>query len=561
MSSIKFLALGGLGESGKNLYCLEVDDDIFILDAGIKEPSQDLYGIGEILPNLSYLKENASRVKAIFLSHGHDEHMGAVLELLKFLNVGVFSSHFTISLLEDMIKDAGLNLEDYRLYRINENKTLSFGKVEVVAYFVAHSIPEALNFCFKTVDGNIYYAPDFTFDVGSNKKYHTSIDKIASLASGNTLLVMAESIGTLNYDRVNNDTSLDYLILEALKEKQRLIFLAYSEELSRIQKIIDLSISKNRRVAIIGAKAQKIISKAKETGYLEIPEERLVSLKYIDDINGKKLKHRNDDKDLVVIVTGSKHKPFYTLQRMCRGEDRLIEVTKDDHIIIMSLPNSSNERCYSIARDEVYRVGARYTEVTRKILKSTHADLEDLKLLYSMLNPKYVIPIEGSERHFYTHKEAVEETFPKTKVVILENGQVALFSDGNFGNANQRVKVGYLTLDEISGGINSRQIIADREMMASDGLCSVSVVVDKEGLRLLSLPSVSFKGVGDNLDEVKDEIISCVIGEIQVQFNRHKFVDFDYMKDRIEQAISYIINNKTNKRPKVVLNFVPYYEN
>ena len=211
MSKINFFALGGLEENGKNLYVLEIlkeDDsinDIFILDAGLKYPTDELFGVDALLPNISYIIEHKEKVKAIFLSHGHEEQIGGLLELLKVVNVGVFGSHFTISLVEDMIIEAELDLSSFRLYRINEEKVLKFGNVEVEFYNVAHSIPEAMHVAIRTSQGLIVYAPDFTFDVNNNSKYCTSISKICDLGKEDCLAVMAESIGSTNINRVNND--------------------------------------------------------------------------------------------------------------------------------------------------------------------------------------------------------------------------------------------------------------------------------------------------------------------------------------------------------------------
>ena len=562
MSKINFFALGGLGENGKNLYVLEIlkeesdeINDIFILDAGLKYPTDELFGVDTLLPNISYIIEHKDKVKAIFLSHGHEEQIGGLLEILKVVNVGVFGSHFTISVVEDMISEAGLNVADYRLYRINEDKQLKFGDIQVSFYNVAHSIPEAMHVAIKTSDGVIVYAPDFTFDVNNNSKYHTSIEKICDLGRENILAVMAESIGSTNINRINNDIVLDRVINDILKTNKRVIFTAYSEELSRIQKIIDLSIASARKVAIIGIKAQKIVNRGIESGYLQIPVDKLVNLKYIDPSKGS---YNNDD-DLVVIVTGARHKPFYMVQRMCRHQDRLIEINEGDTIVIASPTKAGNEIIAAKTIDEVYKVKAKYINITKDIMRSSHADSEDLNMLYNILKPKYIIPIAGEARHMMIHKKiCLDKGFSDDQVIILENGEVATFIDGTITSTSGRVKVGDVLVDGSVVGDISKQVLKDRELMAEEGLALINMAINKEDNIIRSLPDVTLKGIvpADLQGAIIEDIIDVVMNEVQLQIRRHKYVDYDYLTEKLTQAIGSEIKRMTKKSPKVIINFV-----
>ena len=210
MSKIKFLGLGGLGEKGKNMFVLEVDDRIFILDAGLKYPSVELYGIDNVIPDITYLIENKDHVQGIFLSHCHEEHIGAIPELLKNLDVGVFGTHFTISLVEEVLNEAGLNISNHRLYRINQDKVLKFGHITVEFFNISHSVPECVGIAIKTEDGTIVYAPDFTFTTNIDKRYSTNFVKIANIAQNGVLALLTESLGTTNLDRVSNDYLMNH---------------------------------------------------------------------------------------------------------------------------------------------------------------------------------------------------------------------------------------------------------------------------------------------------------------------------------------------------------------
>ena len=276
MSRIKFLGLGGLGENGKNMFVVEVDERIFILDAGQKHPSVDLYGIDTVMPDISYLLENKSRVQGIFLTHCHYDHIGAVPELLKNLDVGVFGTHFTISLVEELLNEQGMNVSKYRLYRINQDKVLKFGPISVEFFNLSHNVPENVGISINTEDGSLVYAPDFTFTTNIDKRYSTGFVKLADISKHGVLALMSESLGTSNVDRVSNDYQMNYRITEILQSSKRVIFSMFSSDLDRVQKVVNLCVQQKRKIAIIGRKFQKIINIAMNSDYLKIPQENLV---------------------------------------------------------------------------------------------------------------------------------------------------------------------------------------------------------------------------------------------------------------------------------------------
>lgn len=548
MSKVKFCALGGLGENGKNLYVVEVDERIFVLDAGLKFPSVELYGIDTVIPNINYLKENKDRVQGIFLSHGHDDHIGAIPELLKVLNVGVFGTHFTISLVEMALTDAGLNVSDYRLYRINDEKTLKFGNISVCFYKTTHSIPESIGVAIKTTDGAIVYAPDFTFTSNSDKRYATSYGKISAIANDGVLALCSESLGTSNIDRVTNDYAFNHALTEVLQNSKRVIFSMFSTDLDRIQKVINLSINYNRRVAIIGRKIQRIINIAISSDYLKIPEGKLVNLKYIDD------KSNNKDDDLAIIVTGNRHEPYYTLQRMCNGQDRLIQIDEEDSVVNICPPVTGTEKIATKSLDTLNRIGAKVINIPKGILRSSHADGEDLKMLYEMLNPKYIIPVVGEYRHQYMQKNiAMDFAFPKENILVLENGDQITFENGVLTPEVKKVTVGDVLVDgSIVGDINE-VVLKDREMLAQDGTILVTINVDARNKKVLAGPNVVMKGFinGDNVDEITLDIASLTRKLIESHFSK-KYIDWNILKTDLKDRISKKIYSSIKKNPIVI---------
>ena len=552
MSKIKFFALGGLGENGKNMYVCEVDERIFILDAGLKYPSVELYGIDTIIPDIEYLKNNKDRIMGIFISHGHEDHIGAVTELLKEFDVGVFGTHFTISIIEDNITEAGMNVKDYRLYRINEDKVLRFGNVTVEFYNVSHSIPESVNIAICTKDGAIVYAPDFCFDTNRDKKYRTSFSRINDIAKKGVLLLASESLGTTNINRVTSNATLDHYITEALQKDQRVIFSCFATDLEKIQRIINLSVEHNKKIALIGIKAQRIVNIAITSGYLNVPEANFVNLKYIDENN------KNDDKDLVIIVTGTRHEPFYMLQRMCKKIDRLIEIQENDIVLMVTPPVPGTERMAARTIDALLRSKANVFDLKKNMLKSSHADSEDLKILYSMLNPKYIVPVLGEYRHQFQQKNIIQDYgYPEERIIMLDNGEVSEFENGVYQGIKEKVPVGDVLVDgSIVGDINE-VVLKDRELLSQDGLVLVALTIDSSKKDILSGPEIVCKGFAilDTLDVFIEEL-KDLIAESTYTFMYKKYIDWNDAKLRLRDKVAQEIYKKTKKNPIVIITII-----
>lgn len=552
MSVIKFCALGGLGENGKNLYVLEIDEKIFVLDCGIKYPSNELYGVDFVTPSLKYLVQNKDRVIGIFLSHAHDEAIGAVIELLKVINCGVFSTHFTLSYVELMMEEAGLDKSNYRLYRINDNKDLKFGNVEVTFFNTTHSIPESIGVVFKTKDGSIVYAPDFTFASQPNPKYHTSFKKISEISEDKVLLLLPESVGTSNINRVNNDYVLNYTVNDVLSHSKRVVFAMYSNELDRIQKIVNLCVNHNRKIAIFGRKTQKAIKVGIDTGYLVLPEENIVNLKFMDENN------KNDDSNLVVILTGNRHEPYFGLQRMINGQDKLIELTSEDNVVIICPPVSETEKIASDCIDGLNQVGVKITNLSKTNLRSSHADSEDLKMLYQITNPKYIIPVIGEFRHQYQQRQAaIEHGIDPNKIIMLENGDQIVFFDGELHEARDKVSVGELLVDGGLAGDINEVVLRDREQLSLDGAITISIAVDTISKVMKTNPVIKMKGFvkeEDNLDLI--ELLNDYIDKRTNDFLHSRYLNIDGFKIDLRDGIQAIIRRETDKMPVVIVNLV-----
>lgn len=552
MSKIKFLSLGGLGEKGKNMFVLEIDERIFVLDAGLKYPSVELYGVDTVIPDITYLIQNKDRVQGIFLSHCHEEHIGAIPELLNNLDVGVFGTHFTISLVEEVLNEAGMNISNHRLYRINQDKVLKFGPLTVEFFNMSHSVPENIGIAIKTEDGTLVYAPSFTFTTNVDKRYSTNFVKIANISQNGVLALMSESLGTSNLDRVSNDYLMNYKVMEVLQKKGRIIFSLFSSDLDRIQKVVNLCVSYNRKIAIIGRKVQKIINVAMNSDYLKVPQENLVNLRYIDDANA------NDDENLAVIVAGLRHEPYYMLQRMARGQDRLIQINEKDYVVIMAPPVTGTEKMEAKTLDVLYKQGAKVHMLKKGILRSYHADSEDLKMLYDILKPKYIIPIVGEYRHQYKQKDvAIEAGYTENDIIILDNGMVAEFDDGKLTSTNKKVQVGDVLVDgSIIGDINE-VVLKDREMLSSDGVLIAVIHIDARIRSIINGPIFVSKGFISKspFEEITKELEDDAYKVINSYFKK-RYIDWNELKSELRDVFNKTIYTLTKKNPIIIPNVI-----
>ncbi|MGD9604955.1 MAG: ribonuclease J [Bacilli bacterium] len=548
MSNVKFCALGGLGENGKNMYLVEADEKIFILDAGLKHPSIDLFGVDAVLPDIRYLKENEKKIVGVFLSHGHDDHIGAVTELLKQIPVPIYGSKFTIALVEAEMQEAGLKIEDYRLFRAEDEKKFSFGNTSVTFFSLNHSIPGSMGISVHTNDGAIVYTPDFSLASSTDKNYRTNFGKISEIGKNGVLALLTESLGTSNINRVSNDYALIHALTDILQNSKRVIFSMFSNELQRIQKVINVCVSQNRRIAIIGKKAQKTINVAINNNYLKIPAQNSVNLKYITDEN------QNNEDDLVIIITGVRHEPYYTLQRMAFGNDRLVHLNDQDHIVIVSQPTTGTEILAQKALSVLHRLNSKITVISKDQLQSSHADNEDLKMMYEILQPKYIIPVCGEYRHQFMQKNvALEAGYTEDKILMLDNGEMISFKDGIFGNKKTQISVGDVLIDgSIVGDINEI-VLKDRELLGNEGIILVVTTIDSRSKQIIAGPKVVLKGffVGETANDVTNSLSELSENIINKYLNRRQ-VDWTELKSLLRDAINKQIYSLTKKNPIIM---------
>lgn len=548
MPEIKIGALGGLGEIGKNLYLIEVDERIFVLDCGIKVPSSEFFGIDTIIPDYHYLKENVDRVQGIFLTHAHDDHINALVYMIDDINKDVYASNFTMALVKDSLQLEHMNPDNYKLHTVTENEEIIYGDVKVSFVRLTHSIPEAFGIAIETLDGVILYTGDYSFDQNVDKDYRTSFDKLSYYGNAGVLALLSDCYGARN---ISTDAYQELLFkLNAIFKDApgRIIITSFSNDLRRIQQIIDVSLKYDKKVAIIGRKTQRLVDIAINLGYIKIPEEKLVSLRYIDD------KNTNNDSDMVVIVAGDRHEPYFMLQRMCKKIDRLINITSLDTIITMTTPTDGSEKLAAKTLDLLSRVNTRINTLSKKILETSHATREEIKMMINITKPKYVIPVKGEFNHQYAMIEICNEIhYDTNNVIILDNGDFAIFTNGEREKRIESFPAGEILIDGAIAGDVNNVVIHDREQLSKDGILLIIANLNPKSKNILAGPEIVSKGFVNMKDnyEIYEGIVES-FNRVSEKMLASRFVNWNDYKKEIKDETSRFLYKELQRSPVII---------
>ena len=549
MSKVNIFSLGGLQEDGKNLYVVEINQKLFILDAGLKYPTSELYGVDIIVNDISYLIENKNRIVGIFLSHGHDDHIGGVYHILKEFSVPIFASKFTMAILMDKLKEENFEYNP-ELFKVVTSKTaLKLSGTEIRFFEVAHNIPDCLGIALKTDEGYIIYTGNYSFDQNSRIDYAHMYRALAIFAKEGVLALLTDSLGADNDQ--SRGTILEYKlrITNILSQaKSRVIFTLFSSDILRIQQIVNIALEQNKKIAIIGRKTQRIVNQAMQLGYLNIPEESLANLRYIDDNN------QNNDKDLVVLVTGERHEPYFMLQRMAKHIDRLIHLEKEDTIVVLTNPYLGTEKMAARTMDIIYKVTTNVKEFSKNLLPFASANREEIKQMINMVEPKYVIPVIGEYRHQYSMRIIADcIDYDMDRVLILDNGDIATFEDGNYVGITGDVPTGEVLIDGKAFKDVSDVVMRDRELLAKDGVLMVCANINPKTKAVVAGPEIVAKGfayINEN-EDLKNEILD-IFKKVSIKFLVNKFINWSEYKNTLKTELSHAIFKKSKRSPIII---------
>lgn len=544
MSKIKVFALGGLNENGKNMYVVEVDKDIFIFDAGLKFDNDRSLGIDYIIPSFDYIVKNRKRVKGLFLTHGHDSNMGAAPDLLETVpEIPVFATKLTMELLKYDLKD--INTKKYKLNEIKPHTKLNFGENSVFPISITHSIPDAVCFVLNTKDGAIVYTGDFTFDATMTGCYQTDIGKLAYVGKQGVLCLLSESIYAEKKGHTSpNNRVADFIREVLIKNENRIIATVMPAHFYRIQEIFDEVSKTHRKIVIMGKALQTMINTAIREKYLTIDSRKIGDLSNLND------------KDVVVLISDEKEKPFANLERIIKGYDKYIKINESDTIFITEPSYAGIEKRMAIIMDDIAMLGANAISLSSKRHLLHHASREDLMMMINLMQPKYYFPVKGEYRHQYANATIASEIgIPKENIILKENGDVVEFVNGKITNSTLHIDVDDTLIDGNSQEDVGDLVLKDREMLGSNGIVIVSTTLDKKTKEIIGGPEILTRGFiyvkesQELLIETK-ELARTIINDNIVPNSQR--VDYSKIKNDVRDRLGKFFYKETESKPMII---------
>ncbi len=545
-SPLKVIPLGGLDEIGKNCTAYEYEDDIIIVDCGLAFPDDEMPGIDLVIPDLSYLVKNKDKIKGIFITHGHEDHIGAVPYLLKEINVPVYSRALTLGLIEGKLQEHAI-LGNSRLIEKKPGDIVNCGKFFVEFIHVNHSIPDAVAFAIKTPIGTVIHTGDFKFDSTPISDGMIDIARLSQLGKKGVLALLSDSTNaerpgfTLSEKTVGS--SFDVLFKKA--KNDRIIVATFSSNIHRMQQIIDEAVKFNRKVAVLGRSMVNVVEVATKLGYLSIPQGVLIDIKTLNSYSPNQL---------VIITTGSQGEPMSALHRMASNQHKNVSITPNDTIIISASPIPGNEKTVSNVVNGLMKLGANVIyEKMYDVHVSGHACQEELKMMLAMINPQYFIPVHGERKQLAKHKKLANDVgIPNKNIMICENGNVIEITKKAI-KQNGSVQSGRVMVDGLGVGDVGSIVLRDRKHLSEDGIIVVVMTVDSAYGEIVSGPDIISRGFVyvKESEELMAEIKNVIFNSVE-KSTRGGYSDWITLKAKIRDDLSRFLYEKTKRSPMIL---------
>lgn len=545
-TKLKVFALGGLQEIGKNMTVFEYDNEIMVVDCGVAFPEDNMLGIDLVIPDFSYLERHREKFKAVFLTHGHEDHIGSLPYLLKEFNVPVYGTRLTLGLLENKLKEHHL-LGKVKLHRIEAGDRTKCGYFDIEYIRVTHSIADCVALAIRTPVGLVIHSGDFKIDYTPIQGETIDLHRFAELGKEGVDLFLCESTNVEEKGYTLSERSLGVLFEKIFEDsqQQRIMVATFSSNIHRIQQIINCAQKHNRKVLVIGRSMENAVKTASDLGYLFIPDGIII------EPNGIK---NYTDKQLVIITTGSQGEPMAALSRMATAEHRLVEIKPKDKIIISSSPIPGNEKTISKVINDLMKRGADVIyEGLMEVHVSGHAKQEEIKLLHALVKPRYLMPIHGEFKHLQAHKNlAVEMGMKKEDVFIMDIGDILELSE-NEAIKGGHVQSGQILVDGLGVGDVGNIVLRDRKHLSQDGLMIIVLIMEKGSGHIIAGPDIISRGFvyvreSENLmDEAKNKVRQAM-DDCEV----NKVTDWSVIKSIIRDVLREYLWQKTKRSPMIL---------
>nr|WP_195517360.1 ribonuclease J [Paraclostridium bifermentans] len=542
---VKIIPLGGLGEIGKNITAIECDDEIVVIDCGVAFPDEEMYGVDLIIPDITYLKNNVEKIKGIFLTHGHEDHIGALPYVLKEINVPLYGTKLTIGIVKTKLEEHKI-LSEARLNNVEPGDVVSFRKLKVEFIRNTHSIADSCSLAIFTPVGIILHTGDFKIDYTPIDGQKMDLQRISNLGKEGVVLLMADSTNVERQGHSLSEKSIGFTLDRIIsKAKGRVIVATFASNIHRMQQIVDASFKNNRKVVFNGRSMENISKVAMELGYLHIPNNEVVS---IDD-----LKNYENDK-ITLITTGSQGEPMASLARIAFSNHRKITIEPNDTFIISASPIPGNDKLISRVINQLFRKGADVIyEDLEDVHVSGHAYQEELKLIHTLVHPKYFMPVHGEYRHLKHHGDLAENLgMKKNNIFILETGNVLeLTKDGC--KKEGKVRTGAIFVDGLGVGDVGNIVLRDRRHLAQDGMLTIVVAIERDTLSIVSGPDVITRGFVyvKESEALINKVKELSVNELERCLSMG-VIEWYVLKGNIKKTVENYIYETTKRRPTII---------
>ncbi|MDI6709384.1 MAG: ribonuclease J [Thermoanaerobacterales bacterium] len=542
---LQIVPLGGLGEIGKNMTAIRYGNDILVIDAGLMFPEEELLGIDIVIPDVTYLIENRERVRAIVLTHGHEDHIGGLPYVLKQINIPVYGTRLTLGLLEGKLREQGFEGQ-VELHAVKPRESVSIGCFTVEFIRVSHSVPDAVAMVINTPIGTVVHTGDFKIDYTPVDGQITDLHRFSQVGERGVLVLLSDSTNVERPGYTESESAVGAMFDQVFgTAKERILVATFASNVHRLQQAITTAHKYNRKVAVVGRSMVNVVNIAHELGYLQIPPGTLVEL---EEAN------RLPRSQVVLLTTGSQGEPMSALTRMALSDHRQVEIVPGDSIIISASPIPGNEKLVARVIDHLFRRGANvYYEPASGIHVSGHPSQQELKLMISLVRPKFFVPVHGEYRMLKKHAELAREMgVPAENVFVPENGMVLEFTR-KAGRVAGRVTAGRVLVDGLGVGDVGNIVLRDRKQLAQDGILIVVVTIDIENGMVLAGPDIVSRGfvyVRESehlMDEARERVRATLD-----QCMQRKITEWATIKSETRDTLSKFLYEKTGRRPMIL---------
>lgn len=546
MSDIKIIALGGVRENAKNLYIVEINDSIFILDAGLRYPENEQLGVDFVIPNLDYLVENKDRIQGIFLTHGHADAIGALPYILQDAKVPVFGSSLTIELAKLFVKNAGVN--KFNNFHVIDSETeIEFDDAVVSFFKTTHSIPESMGIVLGTDRGNIVYTGDFKFDQAARPYYKTDLGRLAEIGREGVLALLSDSANATSTEQTASEAEVGQEIDQVIADADgRVIIAAVASNLVRIQQVFDSAAEHGRRVVLTGFDVENIVRTAIRLKKLTVEHEKLI-------VKPKDM-NKFEDHELIILENGRMGEPIDGLQKMAVGRHRYVQIKDGDLVYIVTTPSIAKEAAVARVNNAIYKAGGAVKMITQNLRVSGHANARELQLMLNLLRPQYLFPVQGEYRELQAHAElALEVGILPENIYIVKRGDIMHLSEDQGFLLEGTVPAGDVMIDGNAIGDVGNIVLRDRKVLSEDGIFIVAITVNKKERKIVSKARVNTRGfvyVKKSRD-ILTESADIVNATVENYLAGDSF-DWGELKGAVRDDVAKFLFDQTKRRPAIL---------